>query len=663
MRTSFYKMASRSVFSKIAIGISCCLFLIVSSISGQYYFEDFENQMPENWFSSGHLTVKQRVSFSDYWLSPAPSDYNYMAGINHPRNNFDGEYTLMSDEIDLVQAPGNLVLKMRSNFLSLSGKSTARILISEDGGDEWKELHEVKSQGYWSDLAIRFDYGGKKIRLLFEYKENEKFGQGWLFDNISIDDFESINDVEIIGWNEEPLFKGGLEGAKIFPGVVIKNNGSDIVTSIDFSYSANGKVYHETFQNLNIDPLESMLIETKTPYILGADSVQINNARITNVNGNGLDDNPGNDELVDPYTIITVVPHPDKGVLVEETGGTWCLWSPRGYLYMDGMSRRYPDHFVGVSIHNDDDMMVDEYDGKLRRRVNEWPTVFVERRLKFDPKKIETPFMDAVTQAPVAKLELGGEFDSETRELNISLKAKFLIKPLEEYKLGAIIVEDGVTGQQENFELGHQQLNAYAGGEYGPMGGYELLPSLVPSTLKTYEGVARALVGGFDGEEDSLPYKIEAGEVFVHNFASISIADEVDLENVRIIGVIYGEKGLYTGEYPYPDNAIVSTFSELTQSGVFEQIDRSANSEINVSIDPNPMHDLAQIKINTSSEKNSSLEIYDVQGRLIAERQFGIISGANQFEYDSGDIPSGTYIFKFLIGTQKIAKKVVVVKD
>ena len=82
------------------------------------------------------------------------------------------------------------------------------------------------------------------------------------------------------------------------------------------------------------------------------------------------------------------------------------------------------------------------------------------------------------------------------------------------------MVEDGVTGTSNtvNQLLDYDQTNYYANNANGAMGGFESLPDPVPASQIVYNFVARAILGGFYGAENSVPDALNAGEDFEFTF-------------------------------------------------------------------------------------------------------------------------------------------------
>ena len=86
-------------------------------------------------------------------------------------------------------------------------------------------------------------------------------------------------------------------------------------------------------------------------------------------------------------------------------------------------------------------------------------------------------------------------------------------------------------------------------------------------------------------------------------------------------------------------------------------------SEIQFEIYPNPASDNISVKINTSQKENLSVEIYDLAGKQILNKQFGVTSvGMNEVNVSLSDLKKGTYLIRVLAGNQTGTQKLIVIK-
>lgn len=132
---------------------------------------------------------------------------------------------------------------------------------------------------------------------------------------------------------------------------------------------------------------------------------------------------------------------------------------------------------------------------------------------------------------PPAHIMVSTSYNENTRELEAVVSAEFIENLNGDYRLGGVLVEDGVTGSSPLFN----QYNSYGGGNNGPMGGFENLPNDVPAYMIAYDYVARHLFGGYSGQEGSLPPNPTSGQTYSWTF-NYTLPETYNAEYVRVVG-------------------------------------------------------------------------------------------------------------------------------
>lgn len=432
----------------------------------------------------------------------------------------------------------------------------------------------------------------------------------------------------------------------------VKNNGTDMITSFDLTLSDGMTDITQSFSGLMLamgDSYPFSLDEAYT-FLEGATTVSVT---ISNINGMGDDENLCNNSS--GFLVTGVTPAPGKGVYVEEGTGTWCQWCPRGAVFMDLLTSEYPDHFLGVAVHNGDPMaaVAPNHDAGIGSfpGVTGYPNSILARDVVVDPSGLELPFLDNVVIAPTALLENGAQFDASTNELQISLTATFNEDVSGDTRLNIVVLEDGVTGTSS----GYAQQNAYGNNANGPMGGYENLPSVVPASQMVYDHVSRGILGGFDGESGLIPEDIAAGETHIINY-SIEISPDWDFSKLKIIGFYLNEDGT-------ADNATQTTIAEAIANG-FQFVDNTNDLVANSAIKafPNPFGDELNIGINLEETADVTANLYSATGALLRSQAFGAMNGENTVSIATYDLPNGIYQLNVVVGSQVIVKKVVLAR-
>lgn len=229
--------------------------------------------------------------------------------------------------------------------------------------------------------------------------------------------------------------------------------------------------------------------------------------------------------------LITSMSFAQKNVLVEELTGTWCQWCPGGMYYGDSLVKAY-DNVIFVAIHCEDPMEYTEY--YEASGLTGAPTANINRRHLGQNINNWFPKTELEMQNdPLANVSVTNNYDTATRTLTASVSVEALAALNSDYRIGAIVIEDAVTGPAPTYN----QTNSYSGGSHGTMGGYENLPNPIPANRIAYDHVGRKLLGGYDGLSNSVPATLPAGETAFAEF-TYEIPEGYDPNYIRVIGVL-----------------------------------------------------------------------------------------------------------------------------
>ncbi len=218
-----------------------------------------------------------------------------------------------------------------------------------------------------------------------------------------------------------------------------------------------------------------------------------------------------------------------KYVVMEELTGTWCQWCPGGTVTGRELTQDY-DNIILIAIHCNDDMENTDY--YQESGLSAAPSADINR--VYHGASIgewESKALIEMGVTPPAYIDVTTTYDFVSRELEVEISADFIENLSGDYRLGGVVVEDGVVGPSPDYD----QSNSYSGGGNGPMGGFENLPSPVPASMIAYDHVARELLGGYTGDAGSLPGSINSGETHSYTY-NYTLPVECDPEYVRVVG-------------------------------------------------------------------------------------------------------------------------------
>ena len=431
----------------------------------------------------------------------------------------------------------------------------------------------------------------------------------------------------------------GLTGQTKTVSAQIRNLGNSAITSFDINLNYNGNSQTKNVTGVNIASLAVYDVTLDQNITLANGS---NNAvaTISNVNGNASDGD--STDNVKSIAIAPVNPAAGKIVVAEEGTGTWCQWCPRGAVFMDLMETNYEGYVAPIAVHNADPMTYTIYDAGMGAYLAGYPQVIVDRGNAFDPSQLEANFLNKVTAAPIAILENGATYNATTRELKVSVTSTFNSAIAGDYKMACVLTEDSVKGTGSTWS----QANAYAGGANGVMGGYELLANPVPFTKMQYDHVARIICPSFEGYANAFGASVASGASVTHTYTYV-LPTNWRTNKMHIINMLINPSGTI-------ENASNSTIAEAVAKGYTSGMEIGTNvtgiqtlaGPDAIQIYPNPAGNTATISFDLKSNSAVTLAVYALDGKLIANRVYENLSGANAIPMDISGFANGVYFVR-----------------
>jgi len=261
----------------------------------------------------------------------------------------------------------------------------------------------------------------------------------------------------------------GIAGTEKEVEVTLSNGGNEMITSYTVSFQSNGVSDTQSFStSLAPGDSEIQVFDTKVNLIDGDNIVTVS---LLDVNGSVDDDYTCNNSVF--YNLNGIPAAQGKKVFIEEATGTWCQFCPRGDYFMNMLSEKYPERYVGVAVHNGDPMAaeVPAWDQGLTSLpgFTGFPNAYVNRATIVDPSGLEDPFIESVQNDPLVFLEHGATYDETTRELFVSVSTTFNFPLSGDIRLFVGLTEDSINRN----EPGYAQVNAFAGDGPGVLGGIQ----------------------------------------------------------------------------------------------------------------------------------------------------------------------------------------------
>jgi hypothetical protein len=419
----------------------------------------------------------------------------------------------------------------------------------------------------------------------------------------------------------------------------VRNLGTTAITSFDLSYTYNGNTINESVTGVNITSLNTYnyTFTQDLTLVTGNNPIVVT---ISNVNGSGADDDVSDDSKT--LNLNPVTPAANRKVVAEEGTGTWCGWCPRGAVFMDDLSNKYGDYFIGIAVHNNDPMTVTVYDAGISAQIAGYPSGLVDRGTsEVDPSGFETPFLQRIVIAPSGTMVISGSYNAGSSTLTVDVTTTFAIATSGSWKLACVLTEDGVTGTG----TGWSQTNYYAGGGNGTMGGYEALPNPVPAAQMVYDHVARAIEPSFAGQA-AFTSTINMNDVFTTTF-TFTVDPTWDLSNLNIVSMLINPSGQI-------DNAEEKAYSDVI--GINEEMENN----FGISLYPNPADEYSNISLDLNSPEQVQLSVIDINGKVVASRNYGTLNGKMLLPVMTENFAAGIYLVNITVGNKIVTRRLIV---
>lgn len=419
----------------------------------------------------------------------------------------------------------------------------------------------------------------------------------------------------------------------------VKNEGKTTITSLNVSWTdgvlnKSGKV--ETV----IKPGKTAVINHPVPVNFSDVSERTLTASVSQVNGERNFESLSASQSINFNTLARSA---TKAVVFEEATGTWCGWCVRGIVAIEEMNEKYPETFIGIAVHNSDPMVDEEYDKKTG--ITGLPKTHVDRVMKTKtvaPDLFEEYYQERIKEVAPADVSATGKVSGD--KISVTAKANFYTDFSDaKFRLGVIVVENGVTGTGREYD----QKNYYSDGSAGKMGGFENKPNPIPAKDMVYDHVGRSLLGGYEGQPRSVPSSIKAGDTAEYTF-EYTVPSKYNKDNLDLVVVLLNEKnGAIVNGKSY---ALDKLLSVNTVSAVLPSI----------KMYPNPASNYLNISFNAQNE-DYSVTVYTLSGKEVLTKSFGALQNAQNLKLPLSGLKQGSYLVS--VSTKKASySKVIIVK-
>lgn len=623
--------------------LSILCLALCSSLLGfsQILTEDFELGLPDTWTAENaweHGNVNNLSSTA--FIIP---DHSKFMAVNDDLPGASGNSSgkLITPVLDFTNIDESYALSFEGYFLNSDYQGTdetAKVFGSSDGGQNWIEMYDMTADFEWQIINVSVgDLAGKtNVMFAFDYDD----GGGWNYGF-------AIDDVRLRQVFQKDLAIQFLEVQKYVPNIGdvpisfrVINNGIEQVNTFDVNIQIAGNDY---LINQSVPPLgylDSIDLQVYVPFDISVADLYEFEFGVINVNG-ALDENPVDN--VGFLQLSSVSNPPIKRTVAEEGTGTWCGWCPRGAVNLEYMKSKYHDEFIGIAVHNNDVMTLSQYDGPLP--VNSFPGLLIDRASLIDPGEVESNFLENQKNITPLGVSFERSYDASSRNATVDFEITVHTKLKGDYRYALIITEDFVTGPSPEYD----QANYYSNNvDLVDIHGvnWKDLPDPVRGPDLYYHEVARAIVGGYEGEPGSIGAELSDGQM-IEGQINYNLPVSYDENNINLVlAIIDAENGEILNGFM---RRLVKT------TGIYEPPSQISG----LTIYPNPSNDKIEVNFDVNEISDVDLELFTSQSILITKNTYKKVIGNQSIKLFKEELPSGVYYLKIKIEDRFIMKKVI----
>ncbi|MBL7923445.1 MAG: Omp28-related outer membrane protein [Bacteroidia bacterium] len=412
---------------------------------------------------------------------------------------------------------------------------------------------------------------------------------------------------------------------------------------MDIKYESNGTVYSNTIGSLNIASGASYAFIHNTPLMVNNPAPYPLKVWV-DVAGDADHTDDTLNTLVTGLSFQTT-----KRVLIEEGTGTWCGWCPRGAVYTEQIDTVFPGTALVVAVHNSDPMENTAYDAGMGTLISGYPGGAVDRKdVDVDPTDFGASYSERINDVSPADVGVSAYFNAATRQVDVVVSSTFAADLSGNFRLGAILVEDEVTGTT----AAYSQANYYSFQTNNiPLVGaghnWQTDPDPVPFANMVYQFVGREILGGYTGQAGSVPASVSANSTYSYTF-STTIPLTWDENEMRVIGILLDASTGHVLNANRGAYGITTTVAEVKADN------------FSLALYPNPADQFAQLEVNLKNSTAYTVDIVDVLGKSFFSQQFTGAAGKNVLSLPVGELRAGIYLVRVNVDGSVISNRLVI---
>ena len=252
--------------------------------------------------------------------------------------------------------------------------------------------------------------------------------------------------------------------------VSLKNEGEQPCSGFSYVLSNGSQQYKEESVTLEepvsgLDKTFEYTIPVPINEVSGKDTLMIQVTKVNGVNNESVSHTQCNGNM---FALSKVVDH---NVFIEYFVGTWDGHSPRAYVSMEKISKKYGDRAVIASVHagNVEAMECADYTKMTHyyKGTTGFPTSFVDRTINdiypywgeelMSDFGFEQCFLKMYNKVALAEILVDTELSDDNKVLTVNSTTNFLCdNPNGDYGVGYVLLADSLTGTGKGWDQENQ---------------------------------------------------------------------------------------------------------------------------------------------------------------------------------------------------------------
>ncbi len=271
---------------------------------------------------------------------------------------------------------------------------------------------------------------------------------------------QPVTDIAVVAFQLPVLtLTGNTNAVK----VVIKNEGSQAVTSLKLNYTVNnGTVQTFTYSGLNILPssgsFDTLTASAGIAAVTPGDLLNVK-VWVSHVNG-ASEPNTANDSATSHTTVYSGNAPKTSRVLLEYATGAWCADCPPAEAVVEKMKKQLGDTVIAIAHHTLDGMAL-QADSLVNDKIDSFPSAIVQRTSIPSNQQIGTEGTSVWTSTVRNALQSQRWADIRVSDLQLDtqgllswkVKAKMLDYVAKaDVRVGSVVVEDNIRGNGQAYD-------------------------------------------------------------------------------------------------------------------------------------------------------------------------------------------------------------------